>query len=132
MLILLITYIIFSNYVSFNVFIICYLLLFYLLFLNSIFIQYNSINSYFNYIVTFDILQSINNIYYYPIIFEFDSISCVFSSTTIQIAFFSNIFSYYYMLDDLKNKKFFFLLNFFIFSMVFLLHSKSYILLFFF
>lgn len=55
-----------------------------------------------------------------------------FISTTLIIAFFVNTFLPFYMASDPKSERFFFLLNFFVFSMVFLFMSANFLLLMFF
>lgn len=127
------TYIYFlKNYINYNNFVYVYLNFVYLLFLISIALQYLSLVSDFSYVYSFDFTKIINNSNIFVVAFEFDNISCFFSSVTVQISFFSNVYSYFYNKKDYNNFFFFTLLNLFFLSMVFLIHSKNLIILFFF
>lgn len=121
-----------KNYVNYNNFIYTYLNVVYLLFLNSLAVQHLSLISDFSYIYAFDFTKVINNSNVFTVSFEFDNFSCFFSSVTIQIAFFTNVYSFFYNKKDYNNFFFFTLLNLFFLSMVFLIHSKNLIILFFF
>lgn len=80
----------------------------------------------------FNFLLNQQNISFYPFSFEFSNTSNFFSTTTIQIAYFCNLFSVYYMKKEIKIEKFLLFLNFFVFSMIFFIHANNIIIMFFF
>lgn len=104
----------------------------YVLFIFSISIQFHCYSKDFFYMTNVDFISSFNSSYYNLLSFRFDNLSCSFSTVTVQIAFFANIYSYYYNKYDCDNSRFFILLNLFFLSMVYLLHSGSFVNLFFF
>ena len=104
----------------------------YFIFILSIYIQLFSLSESFSFIFLFSFGKDINLDYISLQLFEFSSMDCLFSTTTVQITFFVNLFSFFYINDSSKRIKFFALLNLFSISMVLLLHSKNFILLFFF
>ena len=65
-------------------------------------------------------------------IFYLDNISLIFSTTTIIIGYFSNKIANIYMSSEKKKERFFFLLNLFLLSMVYFIHSKNILQLLFF
>ena len=104
--------------------------LMYPILLLTILLQYISVYNKYNFYFGMEFLSNINNFYYKNFILEFNNINVVFSTVTIQIFIFSLIFSYYYNLSNIYNTRFFILLNYFVFSMFFLLHGGSFIMLF--
>ena len=118
----------YSKYFSANTIYIYYN--YYILLVITIVVQFVSLNSIFNFTFGLEIFSYINSFIHKNIVFDYNNTSCLFSSITIQIAVFSNIFSYYYNYLEVGKYRFFLILNYFVFSMVFLLHSKSIIILF--
>lgn len=123
------TYVVFYNV---NNYIHAYMTAYYILFIISIYIQFISFYNTYNIVVYLDFKQFINNEYLYFFSFTINNINMLFITTTIQISFFTNIYVFFYMKTDQSFNRFFILLNLFSFSMVFLLHSNTVIMLFFF
>ena len=105
--------------------------LFFFLFIVSFYIQLN-INSFHGVCVIYDLTQNYILFKNSIINFNFDTTFLYFSTTTIQIAFFVNLFAIFYLFNDQKYEKFILLLNYFVFSMVGLIHSNNFIMIFFF
>lgn len=120
------------QHIDFLLFQYTYGIISYFIFILSIYIQLFSLSESFNFIFLFSFGKNINLDYISLQLFEFSSMDCLFSTTTVQITFFVNLFSFFYINDSSKRIKFFALLNLFSISMVLLLHSKNFILLFFF
>ena len=68
----------------------------------------------------------------YWISFCLNKTTLFFASTVVQISFFCNLFSFYYMKNEKLALRFFFLLNFFVFSMIFFIISNNLLIMFFF
>lgn len=106
-----------------------YNLCFFCLFIISVYVQYNIFNL-DELTINLDITQ--NYIYFYNHIFSFNfgQNFLYFSTTTVQIAFFVNLFSIFYLSNDQKYEKFILLLNYFVFSMILLIHANNFIMIF--
>lgn len=120
------------KYINYTNIFYLYLLIFYVLFIVSTIIMHISLIYNFKIFFNFNFYKFFFGVEYSYFGFFFSSKSCLFSCVTIQIAFFVNIFSFFYNKFSVSKVSFFFLLNYFFFSMVFLFQSNNFVLLFFF
>lgn len=120
----------FKNYINFNKLVYVYLKLLFILFFFSIFVQIKCYHQKIFYSTSIDYTAIINNTTFTLFSFKATGLSCAFSTVTVQIAFFVNIYSFYYNKDEFNDYRFFFLLNLFFTSMVMLLHSNNFVSLF--
>lgn len=120
------------NFINYNKFVYVYLIIMYLLFVVSLYVQACCYSNNFFYVTNLDFVSSANNTTHTLVSFRFDNLSCAFSSVTIQISFFANLYAYFYNKEESECGRFFFLINLFSLSMIYLLHSGSFINLFFF
>lgn len=120
------------KYINYNNMIYYYFILMYLFFILSIPVMHLSLSSSFHFFINFQFYKFFFSSEYSFFSLCFSSQSSLFSCVTIQIAFFVNIFSYYYNKFEVNKVLFFFLLNYFFISMLFLFNSKNFIFIFFF
>lgn len=122
----------FYNFIDFNFFFKFYMNLYYIVFLLSTYMHFISFFDQINININFNFIKIFNYYFFYFFDLDFNNISCVFSSVTVEITFFVNFFMVWYISDNVKKIKFFLLLNLFSSSMIFLIYSNNFILLFFF
>lgn len=121
-----------AKYINYNNIIYYYFILMYSFFILSIPVMHLSLSASFQFFINFQFYKFFFSTEYSFFSLCFSNQSSVFSCVTIQIAFFVNIFSYYYNKFDVNKTLFFFLLNYFFISMLFLFNSKNFIFIFFF
>lgn len=119
------------NFLNFFSFFTIFLFMYYVFFISSIYVNSLSLIFDFKYIYICNFYKLYNDVLYNFLILELNQTNCLFSTTTVQITFFVNIFIFTYMYHDINFNKFFILINFFSSSMLLLLHSNNLLILFF-
>ena len=119
-----------SSYINEDMLQIYYFILLSYLAIVSTYVMSYSLSVEFNEIITPFGYKYVNTDGFFLFIFGLDNVSCLFSAVTIQIAFFVNLYSYFYHKNNPTSLWFFFLLNFFFIFMVLFIHSKNILTLF--
>ena len=119
-----------SSYVNEDMLQIYYFILLSYLAIVSTYVMSYSLSVEFSEIITPLGYKYVNTDGFFLFIFGLDNVSCLFSAVTIQIAFFVNLYSYFYHKNNPTSLWFFFLLNFFFVFMVLFIHSKNILTLF--